>query len=272
MANTDTLKAFFKEVGRTDLLTRDDEVRLAKLIEKGDKRARDHMIEANIRLAISIAKKYQNKGCPLEDLIQEANIGLMKAGDRFDWRRGFKFSTYGCWWIKQAVMRHLASHSSQIRLPSHAKGMLWKMKSTAAEYEDTFGVPPSQEELAELLGVTLDTMRAIISAAGTPLSIDDKIRYRGSSGGSEGRSLADVIPDNDASDPADALDREKIIGVVRRSLHSLTEREEKIIRLRFGIADDVNDHASLPITKGELKKLKRNDNSITVKPTKEPLL
>ena len=271
MSNTDTLKAFFKDVGKTALLKREDEVRLAKLIEQGDRHARDHMIEANIRLAISIAKKYQNKGCPLEDLIQEANIGLMKAVDRFDWRRGFKFSTYGCWWIKQAVMRHLASHSSQIRLPSHAKGMLWKMKSTAAEYEETFGVAPSQEELADLLGVTLETMRAIISAAGTPLSIDDKIRYKGSSGGSEGRSLADVIPDTEAPDPGDRLDREKIIGVVRRSLHTLTEREEKIIRLRFGISDDINDHHSYPITKGEMKKIKKN--SITIKePTRGSLL
>lgn len=270
MSNTDTLKMFFKDVGKRNLLSRDEEVQLAKRIEAGDKHARDHMIEANIRLAISIAKKYQNKGCPLEDLIQEANIGLMKAVDRFDWRRGFKFSTYGCWWIKQAVMRHLASHSSQIRLPSHAKGMLWKMKSTAAEFEDMFGIPPTQEELADLLGVTLETMKAIISAAGTPLSIDDKIRYRGSSGGSEGRALADVIPDSNASDPADRLDREKIIGAVRKSLHTLTEREEKIIRLRFGISDDIDNHNSLPITKGELKKLK--DDSIIVDPVKEFLL
>ena len=263
MANADTLKIFFKDVGKTNLLTREEEVALSKRIEKGDKAARDKMIQANIRLAISIAKKYQNKGCPLEDLIQEANIGLMKAVDRFDWRRGFKFSTYGCWWIKQAVMRHLASHSSQIRLPSHAKGMLWRMKNVSNEYEEAFGVPPTQKELADLLGVTSETMKAIILAASTPLSIDDKIKYsKGSSGPSEGRSLADVIPDNNAKHPGDRLDREKIIEVIQRSLHTLSEREEKIIRLRFGISDDVNNHQEFPVTKGELKTIK--DKAITI--------
>lgn len=262
MGEMDTLKVFFKDVGKTDLLTRDEEVQLAKRIESGDRRARDKMIQANIRLAISIAKKYQNKGCPLEDLIQEANIGLMKAVDRFDWRRGFKFSTYGCWWIKQAVMRHLATHSSQIRLPSHAKGMLWRMKKVAAEYEDTFGVPPDQKELAELLGVTAETMRSIILAASTPMSIDDKIKYsKGSSGPSEGRSLADVIPDTTAAHPGDRLDKEKIIEAIQKSLHTLSEREEKIIRLRFGISEDIANHNDFPITNKEVKSLKSKSKS-----------
>ena len=264
MSELDTLKVFFKDVGKTNLLTRDEEVSLAKRIEAGDKRARDRMISANIRLAISIAKKYQNKGCPLEDLIQEANIGLMKAVDRFDWRRGFKFSTYGCWWIKQAVMRHLATHSSQIRLPSHAKGMLWRMKKIATEYEETFGIAPNNSELAELLGVTTETMRSIILAASTPVSIDDKIKYsRGSGGPSEGRSLADVIPDNNARHPGDRLDKEKIVAAIQQSLHTLSEREEKIIRLRFGISEDPTDHGSFPVTTKEVKNLKKN--SITIK-------
>ena len=124
----DNIQLFFNDVGKSSLLTKEEEVSLSKRIERGDKLARDEMIKANVRLAISIAKKYQNKGCPLEDLIQESNIGLMKAVDRFDWRRGFKFSTYACWWIKQAVRRHIASHSSSIRLPSHAKSLFWKMK------------------------------------------------------------------------------------------------------------------------------------------------
>ena len=122
------LKAYFKEVGKTDLLTREEEVELAKRIQAGDNAARDQMIRANIRLAINIAKKYAGKGCDLEDLIQESSLGLIKAVDRFDWRRGFKFSTYACWWIKQAVRQHVASHGSTIKLPSYAKGTLWKMK------------------------------------------------------------------------------------------------------------------------------------------------
>jgi RNA polymerase primary sigma factor len=254
---SDTLSTFFKDVGKTKLLTREEEVTLSKRIEKGDRQARDHMISANIRLAISIAKKYQNRGCPLEDLIQEANIGLMKAVDRFDWRRGFKFSTYGCWWIKQSVMRHIASNSNSIRLPSHAKGMLWKMKRFAAEFEEEFGVPPSQPELAELLGVSLDTMRAIIDAASTPVSLDSSISYSGSSGPSAGRKLSDVIPDANAKHPSEKLDEEKITEVVRQALGSLSDREEKILRLRFGIYEDPEDHKGFPITNRELDSIKK---------------
>lgn len=258
MSDADILKVFFKDVGSTELLSRDEEIFLAKKIESGDKTARDKMIRANIRLAISIAKKYQNKGCPLEDLIQEANIGLMKAIDRFDWRRGFKFSTYGCWWIKQSVMRHLATHSSQIRLPSHAKGMLWRMKKISAEYEETFGMPPDSAELADLLGVTNETMRSIVLAASTPVSIDDKVKNSGSSAGNnEGRSFADTIPDTNTENPDNILDKEKIIAVIQKSLHMLSEREEKIIRLRFGISDDVTNHHDFPITEEEVKHLQR---------------
>lgn len=258
MSEADTLKIFFKDVGNSDLLSRDEEVSLAKRIESGDRLARDKMIKANIRLAISIAKKYQNKGCPLEDLIQEANIGLMKAVDRFDWRMGFKFSTYGCWWIKQAVMRHLATHSTQIRLPSHAKGMLWRMKKISAEYEETFGHAPNNSEMADLLGVTSETMRSIILAASTPVSIDDKIKQPGGSSSQvEGRTFADVIPDTDAENPGDALDKAKIIDVIQHSLHMLSEREEKIIRLRFGISDDITNHHDFPITEDEVEALKQ---------------
>ena len=132
------LQEFFTEVGKSSLLTREEEVELSQKIEAGDKSARRRLIKANLRLAISIAKKYQNKGCDLEDLIQESSIGLIKAVDRFDWRRGFKFSTYACWWIKQAVRRHVASHSNSVRLPSYAKNMLWKMRQVSEEFEKEF--------------------------------------------------------------------------------------------------------------------------------------
>ena len=122
------LDTYFDKVGDTALLTREEEVELAKAIESGDQRARKRMIEANLRLAISIAKNFRDKGCSFEDLIQESNLGLIRAVDRFDWRKGFKFSTYACWWIKQAVRRHVASHSSSIRLPSYAKNLMWKSR------------------------------------------------------------------------------------------------------------------------------------------------
>ena len=246
---SDTLQQFFKQVGKTDLLTREQEVELSKLIEQGNVDARNHMIQANLRLAISIAKKYQNRGCDLADLIQESSIGLMKAVDRFDWRRGFKFSTYACWWIKQAVRRHIASHSSAIRLPSYAKNMMWKIRQTSEEYEEEFGQPPSREELAELLGVSQETLRAVISCSKYPLSIDKPIRY---SSGDSNRTLGDIIPDEGRMDLDLELDKLKIVEVVRSALSTLNEREEKIMRLRFGIADNDSDHRKHPITMEEV--------------------
>jgi len=251
---SDAISAFFKEVGKTPLLTREEEVLLSQRIEQGDESARKHMINANLRLAISIAKKYQNKGCPLEDLIQESSIGLMKAVDRFDWRRGFKFSTYACWWIKQAVRRHVASHSASIRLPSHAKGLLWKAKKMSDEYEEEFGSAPTTAELAELLGVSVDSLKSITAAAVTPISIDAKVRYRG---GSEGRTIGEMIPDTRDWDMGNQIDKEKISVLVRSAMSTLTEREEKIIRLRFGIGEDSSSSGRFPITEKEIKRLKK---------------
>lgn len=257
MANT--LQDFFKQVGKSNLLSREEEVALSKRIEAGDKSARRKMIQSNLRLAISIAKKYQNKGCDLEDLIQESSIGLIKAVDRFDWRRGFKFSTYACWWIKQAVRRHVASQSSAIRLPSYAKNMLWKMRQASEEFENEFGTAPTQEELAELLGVTKDTMDAILSCSSTPISLDTPVRY---SSGDTGRTLAEVVPDEDYVSPDDVIDRQHVISAVRKAFETLTPREEKIMRLRFGITDDPHDHNTHPITAKEVAKLKKRSCKI----------
>jgi RNA polymerase primary sigma factor len=249
---SDTLQQFFKQVGKTDLLTREQEVELSKRIESGDEDARNHMIQANLRLAISIAKKYQNRGCDLADLIQESSIGLMKAVDRFDWRRGFKFSTYACWWIKQAVRRHIASHSSAIRLPSYAKNMMWKIRQTREEYEEEFGVQPSKAELADLLGVSIDTLNAVTACSSYPVSIDKPIRY---SSGDSSRTLGDIIPDENFPDMDLELDKQKIIEVVRNALSTLNEREEKIMRLRFGISDSDMAHEKHPITKNQVIQL-----------------
>ena len=252
---SDALQSFFKQVGKTDLLTREQEVELSKLIEAGNEDARNHMIQANLRLAISIAKKYQNRGCDLADLIQESSIGLMKAVDRFDWRKGFKFSTYACWWIKQAVRRHIASHSSSIRLPSYAKNMMWKIRQTSEEYEEEFGQPPTKAELADLLGVSVDTLTAVTAVSSYPVSIDKPIRY---SSGDTNRTLGDIIPDDNFPDMDLELDKQKIIEVVRGALSTLNEREEKIMRLRFGIVDSDTDHEKFPITQDQAIKLVAN--------------
>jgi RNA polymerase primary sigma factor len=234
------LQDFFESVGKTDLLSRAEEVELSKKIEEGDQRARDRMIRANIRLAISIAKKYSNKGVDLEDLIQESSLGLIKAVDRFDWRKGFKFSTYACWWIKQAVRQHVAAQSGSIKLPSYARGTLWKMKELANEFQEEFGVEPTHQEIADLLGTSPETLRSLMKCAATPVQIDGSA-YKTDSGS---RSMHEVLVDDDAVSVEDQIDREQLIIAVKGVLSELTPREETVLRLRFGITEELD-------TKGE---------------------
>ena len=247
------LQGFFKDVGKNNLLTREEEVELSQKMEAGDTRARQKMINSNLRLAISIAKKYQNRGCDLEDLIQESSIGLIKAVDRFDWRKGFKFSTYACWWIKQAVRRHVASHGSSVRLPSYAKNVMWKIKNATEEYEKEFGVKPTQDELADILCVSRATLDSIIECSGSPISMDSPAGYRSGEGG---RLIGEMIEDTTAISPDEVLDRQCIKQTIVKALGTLTEREEKILRLRFGIADDPTDHSKHPITFSQQQDMK----------------
>ena len=229
------LKQYFKAVGKTNLLTREEEVELSKRIEKGDLAARDRMIRANIRLAINIAKNYMGKGCDLEDLIQESSLGLIKAVDRFDWRKGFKFSTYACWWIKQAVRQHLANQSGSISLPSYAKGTLWKMKKLSEEYEEEFGIKPTQQEVAALLGTSAKTLQALIKSASTPVSLDGSA-FHADPGAN--RKFHEVLVDSNAKDPGDEIDRRRLVKVVKSALSELSSREEAVLRLRFGITEE----------------------------------
>ncbi len=228
-----SLQPFFSSVGKTKLLTREQEVELSKRIEKGDQSARDHMIRANIRLAISIAKKYADKGSNMEDLVQESSMGLIKAVDRFDWRKGFKFSTYACWWIKQAVRQHIASQSGSIKLPSYAKNTLWKMKKIKEDFEEEFGVPPSNQEVADLLGTSPATLDSLIKCSANVVNLDASA-YKGDDGK---RTMHEVLIDNSGEDIERELDREKLIEVIKSALGDLTPREEAVLRLRFGISE-----------------------------------
>jgi RNA polymerase primary sigma factor len=233
---SDVLNYYFKDVSRYDLLTREEEITLSQAIEKGDKLARDRMIQSNLRLAISIAKKYSKMGCPLEDLIQESNIGLMKAVDRFDWRRGFKFSTYASWWIKQSVSRHLTSHKSTVRIPAHASGLIWKIKRLCREYEEEFKNQPTISEIADLLGVTESMVKLSMESA----TIQNAISLDAALGDEKsGRRFEEIISDNTSESPDEALDRQRTLSVIKRSLSRLSPREEKILRLRFGIYEDI---------------------------------
>ena len=229
------LKEYFKAVGKTPLLTHQEEIELSKKIEEGDLKARDKMIRANIRLAISIAKNYSKSSNDLEDLIQESSIGLMKAVDRFDWRRGFKFSTYACWWIKQAVRQYIASQSGSIKLPTYAKGMLFKMRKVAEEYEEEFGVAPSQQEIADMLGTSLPTLQSLIKSASNTVSLDASAFH---SDPGSGRKIHETLVDNDSPDLDEEIDRKRLIKVVREALVDLTPREETVLRLRFGISEE----------------------------------
>ena len=228
-------------MSRYELLTREEEITLSQAIEKGDRLARDRMIQSNLRLAISIAKKYSKMGCPLEDLIQESNIGLMKAVDRFDWRRGFKFSTYASWWIKQSVSRHLTSHKSTVRVPAHASGLIWKIKRICREYEDEFRHQPTISEIADLLGVT----EAMVKLSQESAAIQNSISLDAALGDEKnGRRFEEIISDSNSESPDDLIDRQKTLNIIKNSLSKLSSREEKILRLRFGIYEDIeNDEA-----------------------------
>ena len=230
------LDVYFKDVGRYALLTRDEEVKLAKRIEQGDQAARDLMIQSNLRLAVSIAKKYSKYGSSLEDLIQESNMGLIRAVEKFDWRRGFKFSTYACWWIKQAVVRHLTSSNTILKIPSHTLSNARKIYAITKEYNEEFGVDPTPEEIGDILGITVKHVhRALDSIKARNVgSIDQPIGAEGN------RTYAEIIPDKQAVDLDEMIDNETIRGHIVKALGALSKREELVLRLRFGI-DEVTE-------------------------------
>jgi RNA polymerase primary sigma factor len=247
-----SLDAYFKDVSKTRLLTREEEVSLSKRIEKGDTRARAIMIESNLRLAISIAKKYYRSGCSMEDLIQESNIGLMKAVEKFDWRRGFKFSTYASWWIKQSVSRHVSSNRSTIKIPSHASGLAYKIKRLISEYENEFGQKPGSDEISEILGVspkTVEDSLGLMKLQNT-ISFDATLNSE-----DDGRRLLETIPDESASSFDERIDREKISLIMASSLSKLTKREEQVLRLRFGMSTISRD-TDLEISENDICEIK----------------
>jgi len=238
------LDTYFEKVGRNSLLTRDEEIELAKAIEVGDQSARKRMIEANLRLAISIAKKFKDKGTSFEDLIQESNVGLIKAVDRFDWRKGFKFSTYAVWWIRQSIQSHVASQSGAIKVPTSSKAILYKAQKFRSEYSKEFGCEPTPEEVASAIGISSKMLQFIYEAGSATISLDSPL----SSEDSSGRSFVEMVGGIDDVDPGEELDKAAIRMILVESLKKLNPREENIIRLRFGISESPDDHENFPIT------------------------
>ncbi len=231
VAIDDPVKVYLKEIGRVPLLTPDEEVDLAVRISNGDEAAKKRLSEANLRLVVSIAKRYLGRGMQFLDLIQEGNLGLIKAVEKFDYTKGFKFSTYATWWIRQAITRAIADQARTIRIPVHMVETINKVKKVSSQLLHANGREPSAEEIAEELEMPVEKVREIMRVAQEPVSLETPI------GEEEDSHLGDFIPDDDAPAPADAASHTLLKETLSSVLDSLTPREEKVLRLRFGLED-----------------------------------
>jgi RNA polymerase primary sigma factor len=227
----DPVRMYLKEIGKVPLLTADEEVELAKRMGQGDEMAKRKLVEANLRLVVSIAKRYVGRGMLFLDLIQEGNLGLIKAVEKFDYRKGFKFSTYATWWIRQAITRSIADQARTIRIPVHMVETINKLIRVSRQLLQEYGREPLPEEIAQEMDISVEKVREIMKIAQEPVSLETPI------GEEEDSHLGDFIPDDEAPAPAEAaaftLLKEQLMGV----LDTLTSREEKVLRLRFGLDD-----------------------------------
>ena len=227
----DPVKVYLKEIGRVPLLSSDEEIELAIKISEGDVYAKQRLSEANLRLVVSIAKRYLGRGMQFLDLIQEGNLGLIKAVEKFDYTKGFKFSTYATWWIRQAITRAIADQARTIRIPVHMVETINKVKKVQSQLLHQNGHEPSADEIAIEIDMPVDKVREIMRVAQEPVSLETPI------GEEEDSHLGDFIPDNDAPAPADAASHTMLREQLSDVLSTLTPREEKVLRLRFGLED-----------------------------------
>ena len=227
----DPVKVYLKEIGRVPLLSGEEEVDLAIRISNGDVAAKQRLSEANLRLVVSIAKRYLGRGMQFLDLIQEGNLGLIKAVEKFDYTKGFKFSTYATWWIRQAITRAIADQARTIRIPVHMVETINKVKKVQSQLLHQTGHEPSPDEIAEEIDMPVDKVREIMRVAQEPVSLETPI------GEEEDSHLGDFIPDNDAPAPADAASHTMLREQLADVLSTLTPREAKVLRLRFGLED-----------------------------------
>jgi RNA polymerase primary sigma factor len=235
---TDSLQLFLNGIGQYDLLTADQEVALAKRIERGDRAAKEQMVNANLRLVVSLAKRYQGHGVPLLDLIQDGVIGLNRAVEKFDWRKGFKFSTYATWWIRQACQRAVANQSATIRVPVHVQERRQKLRRARQRLEAAEGRTPSTEELAEAAQLRLEHVEEALGAVEASVSLNQTI------GDGDGE-LGDLFADNEADDPVEVADTSFEHERLRRALTMLDDRERQVLELRFGLGAGGGEQRSL---------------------------
>lgn len=231
IAIDDPVKIYLKEIGRVPLLSAEEEIELAERMAKGDSKAKKRLSEANLRLVVSIAKRYVGRGMQFLDLIQEGNLGLIKAVDKFDYTKGFKFSTYATWWIRQAITRAIADQARTIRIPVHMVETITKVKKVSSMLLHKNGHDATPEEIADELEMEPERVREIMRIAQDPVSLETPI------GEEEDSHLGDFIPDDDAPAPADAASLILLKEQLSDVLSTLTEREEKVLRLRFGLED-----------------------------------
>jgi len=231
IALDDPVRMYLKEIGRVPLLTAEEEVELAKRMEMGDKEAKQRLIESNLRLVVSIAKRYVGRGMLFLDLIQEGNMGLIKAVEKFDYRKGYKLSTYATWWIRQAITRAIADQARTIRIPVHMVETINKLVRTSRQLLQELGREPTAEEIAEEMGLTPERVREIQKIAQEPVSLETPI------GEEEDSHLGDFIEDQDALAPAEAASFVMLKEQIEEVLDTLNEREQRVLRLRFGLDD-----------------------------------
>jgi len=227
---TASLDKYLQEIGRVELITAEEEVRLAQLIKKGDGKALERLTKANLRFVVSVAKQYQNQGLTLGDLINEGNLGLIKAAQRFDETRGFKFISYAVWWIRQSILQALAEQSRIVRLPLNKIGSINKINKTFSKLEQEYEREPSTEELATAMSISQDEIKDAMRTSGRHVSMDAPLQN------GEESTLMDVLGDDDQPHPDHSLITESLRREVERALSTLTTRESDVIRLYFGLA------------------------------------
>ena len=231
VAVDDPVRMYLKDIGRIPLLNQEREQQLSIMIANGDEKAKTELVEANLRLVVSIAKRYVGKGIFFLDLIQEGNLGLMKAVDKFDYTKGYKFSTYATWWIRQSITRAIADQARTIRIPVHMVETIHKVSRPSRQLLQELGREPTIDEISEKLGMNADKVREIIKTAQEPVSLETPV------GEEEDTHLADFIPDDSSPTPSEAVSFQLLKEQLDRVLHTLSPREEMVIKLRFGFDD-----------------------------------
>lgn len=227
------VKTYLQQMGAIPMLSREEECNLAKLAYEGNIPAKQKLIEANLRLVVSVAKKYSNSGLDLLDLIQEGNIGLMKAADKFEYKRGHKFSTYATWWIRQAITRAIADTGRTIRLPVHMVELVNKVFSNIKKYINEYGREPNLVELSRYMKMSKDQLRSVLEVAKIQISLETKT----SNNSEDNLTLGDILPDKESDKYIKIIDQNNLSSSINKTLKKLSPREEKIIRMKFGMSD-----------------------------------